>query len=206
MISHSRHPRLEFNACFRRISMSEYTPRFVQNHDGFIVDTFNRFSAIPSCECDGHLFAAQSDPEHQVHLRKRVLRVRLVVLGERVESLTYPEAHSLAHVVYWTIQASRVDLTIGQTAKASGSDAESPSSHQGLGILEPFFDDVVGMLHDLYSDCDQALLDQVLDEIQAVVLHWNQARTAMARAFFGKLLGEPMSPQVMLVLPRRKQP
>jgi hypothetical protein len=172
--------------------MLECASRFVQSLDGYIVDTINRFPSTPFVRPDGNRDSIQGNLADQVQLRKLVLRARLAVSGERVESLTHPEAHSLAHVVYWTIQASRVDLTIGQTARENCPVAKPSGSYLELGVLEPFFGDVAEMLRDLYSDCDQALLDKVLDEIHAVLGHWDRARTAMARSFFARLAGEPM--------------
>jgi len=112
------------------------------------------------------------------------------VLSEKVEFLCEPEAQSLTDIVYCTIYVSKLDWTIGHLPVHSSveeTDDQSPNALADRISLSPFLDDVEHLLQDLYSDCDQDLLDDLLESIQVMVCQWERARTASSRNFLERL-------------------
>ena len=166
--------------------MSDSFKRFVLNDDGNIIDRLNRFPCVPACNCETCQGPDRTELHQQVYLRRCVLRTQLSVLSEKVEFLCEPEAHSLTDIVYWTIYVSKLDWTIGHLA-VEETDDQSPNALADRISLSPFLIDVEHLLQDLYSDCDQHLLDDLLESIQVMVCQWERARTASSRSFLDRL-------------------
>jgi hypothetical protein len=166
--------------------MSDSFKRFVLNDDGNIIDRLNRFPCVPACNCETCQGPDRTELHQQVYLRRCVLRTQLSVLSEKVEFLCEPEAHSLTDIVYWTIYVSKLDWTIGHLA-VEETDDQSPNALADRISLSPFLIDVEHLLQDLYSDCDQDLLDDLLESIQVMVCQWERARTASSRSFLDRL-------------------
>jgi len=166
--------------------MSDSFKRFVLNDDGNIIDRLNRFPCVPVCNCETCQGPDRTELHQQVYLRRCVLRTQLSVLSEKVEFLCEPEAHSLTDIVYWTIYVSKLDWTIGHLA-VEETDDQSPNALADRISLSPFLIDVEHLLQDLYSDCDQDLLDDLLESIQVMVCQWERARTASSRSFLDRL-------------------
>jgi hypothetical protein len=178
--------------------MSDSFKRFVLNDDGNIIDRLNRFPCVPACNCETCQGPDRTELHQQVYLRRCVLRTQLSVLSEKVEFLCEPEAHSLTDIVYWTIYVSKLDWTIGHLAAHSSveeTDDQSPNAWADRISLSPFLDDVEHLLQDLYSDCDQDLLDDLLVSIQVIVCQWERARTASSRSFLDRLSRRMKTPE-----------
>jgi hypothetical protein len=170
--------------------MSDSFKRFVLNDDGNIFDSANRFTPSPVCNCEASQGRDRNEPHQQIYLRRCVLRTQLSFLSEKVDFLCEPETYSLAQVVYWTIYVSKLDWTIGQVAFQNSIERgldESPDASADRMLLSPFLDEVEHLLRDLYGDCDQVLLDDLLESIQIIVCQWERARTASSRSFFERL-------------------
>ena len=166
--------------------MSDSFKRFVLNDDGNIIDRLNRFPCVPACNCETCQGPDRTELHQQVYLRRCVLRTQLSVLSEKVEFLCEPEAHSLTDIVYWTIYVSKLDWTIGHLA-VEETDDQSPNALADRISLSPFLIDVEHLLQDLYSDCDQDLLNDLLESLQVIVDQWERARTASSRNFLERL-------------------
>jgi hypothetical protein len=178
----------------RKYSMSDSFKRFVLNDDGNIIDRLNRFPGVPACNCETCQGPDRTELHQQVYLRRCVLRTQLSVLSEKVEFLCEPEAHSLTDIVYWTIYVSKLDWTIGHLA-VEETDDQSPNARADRMSLSPFLDDVEHLLQDLYNDCDQDLLDDLLESIQVMVCQWERARTASSRNFLERLSRRMKAPE-----------
>jgi hypothetical protein len=181
---------VRFDDGLTRIVVGASFKRFVLNDDGNILDILNRFPAVTACNCETCQGPDRTELHQQIYLRRCVFRTRLSVLSEKVEFLCEPEAHSLADIIYWTIYVSKLDWTIGhlavQSAVKEAGDA-SPNALADRISLSPFLDDVEHLLRDLYSDCDQDLMDDLLESIQVIVGQWERARTASSRGFLERL-------------------
>jgi len=120
------------------------------------------------------------------------------VLSEKVEFLCEPEAQSLTDIVYCTIYVSKLDWTIGHLPVHSSveeTDDQSPNALADRISLSPFLDDVEHLLQDLYSDCDQDLLEDLRESLQVMVDQWERARTASSRSFLDRLSRRVKAPE-----------
>jgi hypothetical protein len=171
-------------------TISDSFKRFVLNDDGNIIDRLNRVPGVPACNCETCQEPDRTELHQQVHLRSYVLWTLLSVLSEKVDFLCKAEAHSLADMIYCTMCVSRLSWTIGHPAVQSsveGAGDQSPNALADRTSLSPFLDDVEHLLRDLYSDCDQDLLNDLLESLQVIVDQWERARTASSRNFLERL-------------------
>ena len=168
--------------------MSQSIARFVLNDEGNIIDTAHQLPITPVCPCGCCPESNEAELNKQVYLRRCVLNAQLSVLSKKCESLCAPEAHALAQVIYWTIYVSQLDWTVGQAVKnwREGSPDQSPHAHD-LSPISVFVDEVAVLQRDIYGDCDQYLLDSVLEAIRVIAVQWDRARTASSRDFFERL-------------------
>jgi len=51
------------------------------------------------------------------------------------------------------------------------------------------------LLQDLYSDCDQDLLEDLRESLQVMVDQWERARTASSRSFLDRLSRRVKAPE-----------
>jgi hypothetical protein len=191
--------------------MCDSFKRFVLNDDGNIFDSANRFTPSPACNCEASQGRDRNELHQQIYLRRCVLRTQLSFLSEKVDFLCEPETYSLAQVVYCTIYVSKLDWTIGQVAFQDSIEREldeSPDASADRMLLSPFLDEVEHLLRGLYNDCDQDLLDDLLESIQIIVCQWERARTASSRSFFEHLrkrMNAPpsLAPRLLIAQQRR---
>jgi hypothetical protein len=177
---------------------SDSSKRFVLSDDGNVIDRLNRFPGLPACNCETCQGPDRTELHQQVHLRSYVLWMQLSVLSEKVDFLCKAEAHSLADMIYCTMYVSRLDWTIGHLAVQRSVEETDDQSSNALAdriSLSPFLDDVEHLLQDLYSDCDQDLLDDLLEPIQVIVDQWERARTASSRNCLERLSRRMKAPE-----------
>jgi hypothetical protein len=169
--------------------MPKSISRFLINEADYIIDTEDRFPPTPVCQCGCRATEIESELDNQIYLRRTVLRSQLSQLSEKMESLNEPEAHSLAEVFYWTIFVSRLDWTIGQASVIPNRNDSSnqPVAETADPPILSFLLEVEQLLRDLYSDCDQDLLNDGLESIRTIALQWEHARTALPRGFLTRL-------------------
>lgn len=170
--------------------MSQSISRFILNDDGSIIDIAQRLPPASACKCDRCQQRTVNELNDQVYLRRCVLNAQLAALSEKIEALCEPESHSLAQVIYWTIYVSKLDWTIGQVAMENGSEGSPilpPAASVDRSTIGSFIDGVALLLRDLYGDCDQDLLNDLLEALRVIALQWDRARTASSRGFVERL-------------------
>jgi hypothetical protein len=173
--------------------------RFVLNDEGNIIDTAHRLPLTSACPCGCCPESHETESDKQIYLRRCVLNAQLSVLSQKCESLCAPEADSRAQVIYSTIYVLQLDWMIGQAVKnwREGSPDRSPHAHD-LSPISVFVDEVAVLLLDIYGDCDQYLLDSVLESIRVIAVQWDRARTASSRDFFERLSEQVNVPALSL--------
>jgi hypothetical protein len=187
--------------------MSESMSRFVLNEIGSIIDTEGRFPPVPLCQCGAHEGNIENHQNNQIDLRRTVLSSQLSRFSGKIESLPEPEAESLVLVIYEIIFVSGLECTIGQNPNKP-ANIENPDRLTGETAdpmsISSFVADVERLLRDLYYDCDQQLMDDLLGSIRGVAHQWDHARTAMSRGFLARLsqqVNQPVRPPGVAIAP-----
>jgi hypothetical protein len=145
--------------------------RFCLHEDHYIIDTLNLAKPV-KCHCH------EGDPKDDMHLRERVLWIRLaglvkdlIINTKLTEKLPdgqeyqpyCEESHSISSALYDAIQASHLntlDVGLSIQHRFGGELKREKVGWQDFTSLSLFADDVERLLRDLYGESDNEALDR----------------------------------------------
>jgi hypothetical protein len=159
--------------------------RFSSNEDRYIIDRLNPAKHV---EC----YCGEGDPKDDMHLRERVLWIRLADLVEDLIINTNPterlsdgreyqpdceESRSISRALYNAITASHLNtfgVTLSIQYRYGGELTREKVGWQDFTSLSLFVDDVEHLLRDLYGEFDNRAISRVRDAVFWIVEEFTQ--------------------------------